>query len=231
MKGVKRDASAFQDLLKDYQYDQWRCSTLATAHAQQVHLVFNENYIPVPGSEEEEEFRLMNDFVYSVFANTLKTLKGAEFVKNHETDRDAQKVYIEIVKHYTKSTAATGRASELFKKITANTIPESRRDTLQSYIAKWSDWVREYSLLASTPMDSATMMVHFEHYVKDVPQLDTIKNNIEMFATTVSVVPTDEQIVLYESRATQVDNKASRDFRSRRSQQANMSERTSNMTT
>ena len=43
MKGVKRDASAFQDLLKDFQYDGWRRSTLATAHAQQVHLVFNKN--------------------------------------------------------------------------------------------------------------------------------------------------------------------------------------------
>jgi len=224
MKGVKRDASAFQDLSKDYQYDQWRRSTLATAHAQQVHLVFNDTYIPAPGSEEEEVFRLMNDFVYSVFANTLKTLKGAEIVKSHEADRDAQTVYAKLAKHYTESTAATGRATELFKKITANTIPESRRDTLQSYIARWSDWVREYNLLTSTTMDSRTMMVHFERYVESVPELDIIKTNIEMFATTHRVVPTSEQIALYESRATQIDNKASRNFRTRRSQQANMTE-------
>ena len=36
MKGVKRNASAFPELVKDYHFNLWRRNTLATAHAQQV---------------------------------------------------------------------------------------------------------------------------------------------------------------------------------------------------
>ena len=64
------------------------------------------------------------------------------------------------------------------------------------------------------------MLIHFENYISNVTQLETVKNDIEMFTATVGVVPTDRQIALYESRAAQVDNKAIRDSKTRRLLQA-----------
>ena len=64
MKGVKRDSSAFPDFKKDAEWDKFRRHCLATAHAQQVHEVFDPNYSAVTGSDEDKVFQLKKYHVY-----------------------------------------------------------------------------------------------------------------------------------------------------------------------
>ena len=120
----------------------------ATAHAQQVHEVFDPNYSAVTGSDEDQVFQLKKDYVYSMLATNLKTLKGMAIVKAHEHTRDAQKVFADLVDHYTTSITASTRAQVLFEKITVTTVPETRRDSLGKYITTFNDWIREYNLIS-----------------------------------------------------------------------------------
>ena len=77
MKGVKRDSSALPDFKKDAEWDKFRRHCIiATAHAQQVHEVFGPHYFVLAGSDEAKVFQLNMDFVYSMLATNLKTLKG-----------------------------------------------------------------------------------------------------------------------------------------------------------
>ena len=162
MKGVKRDPSAFPELskAKDAKWDKFRRHCLATAHAQQVHEVFDTNHSVLTGSDDATVYKLKKDFVYFMIVKNIKTLKGMEIVKDHEDTRDTQQVFADLVAHYTTSTPAPTRAHGLFEYITVNTIPENWRESLEKSINTWKDWVREYNLIATTKMDYATQLVH-----------------------------------------------------------------------
>ena len=68
MKGVKCYPSAFPDFKKDAEWDKFRQHhRIATAHAQQVHEVFDPCYSVSAGSDEAKVFKLKMDFVYSLF--------------------------------------------------------------------------------------------------------------------------------------------------------------------
>ena len=101
-----------------------------------------------------------------MLAKNLKTLKGAEIIKNHEDTRDSHRVFADLVAHchYTTSITASTRAQRLFEYITVTVIPENCRESLEKSINKWKDWVRECNTITTAPMNDATQLVHFQHY-------------------------------------------------------------------
>ena len=122
------------------------------AYAQQVHEVFDPSYSVPSGSDEAKVSMILKmDFVYSMLATNLNTLKGMEIAKAHEDTCDTQQVFADLVSHYTTSSMdASTRAQVLFEKITVFTVPETRREYLEKYITTWKDWVCEYNLVPPT---------------------------------------------------------------------------------
>ena len=161
MKGVKRDSSAFPDFKKDAEWDKFRRHCIATAHAQQVHEVFDPYYSVLADSDEAKVFQLKKDYVYSMLTTNLKTLKGMEIAKAHEFTRDTQQVFADLADHYTTSIAASTREQVMFEKITVTTVPETRRESLEKYITTFNDWIREYNLISPDKMNDKSRLIHF----------------------------------------------------------------------
>jgi hypothetical protein len=61
--------------------------------------------------------------MYAVFEDKLKTDKGKMLVSNYKTTRDAQRIYKELSKHATSSTAAQLSGDTLLKYITSARYP------------------------------------------------------------------------------------------------------------
>ena len=117
-------------------------------------------------------FQLKKDFVYSMLATNLKTLKGMAIGKAHEHTRDAQQVFADLVDHCTSSIASSTRAQVLFEKITVTTVPETRRESLEKCITTFNDWIREYNLISPDKMNDESQLIHFKHYTENVPELE-----------------------------------------------------------
>jgi hypothetical protein len=90
--------------------------------------------------------------MYSILIDRLQTENSQSIVRDHENDKDAQKIIAEVVACYEKS----------FSQITSMKIYSTRwKGTVRNFILNWVDKVREYHRLARTSYhvtDSANIM-------------------------------------------------------------------------
>ena len=95
-KSIKRDISYFTVLKDKKQFKSWHQNLLATAAAQDVEEVLDPSYKP-SNDEEAKLFIEKQKYMYLVDMTILKTDRGIVFVGQHETDRDAQKVFEKVI--------------------------------------------------------------------------------------------------------------------------------------
>jgi hypothetical protein len=88
--------------------------------------VLDADYKPVIATEIDL-FKEMQILIYAVSKDKLKTNKGKLLVSNYETGRDAQRIYKELTKHATSSTAAQLHGDTLLKYITSARYPGNWR--------------------------------------------------------------------------------------------------------
>ena len=69
-KGIKRDASLYPNLKDHRQWNNWNRAVLAQANTHDIQDVFDPNYVPTPG-EQEQLFREKNRFAYAVLNLSL----------------------------------------------------------------------------------------------------------------------------------------------------------------
>lgn len=205
-KGVKRDASAFPTLTKDYEFDDFWLKFKAIAKAQQVDKVLDPTYTPPAGSIEEDLLQRMNEFVYSVLTTHIQTTRGEQIVKDFEDTTDAQKACEKLVKHHMESIAATKRADKLFRDITSTSIPDVREYTYEKYISRFRGKVRQYNKIADTPMDAATELTHLKNYVSGHNGMKQVSTTANLMKAMVGK-PLDpgKYIELFEEQAQELD--------------------------
>lgn len=76
------------------------------------------NYIPSAVSDIEL-FKSQQTYMYSVLIDRLQTDSSQSILRDHEDDKDAQRITAEVVTYYEKSSMAKNRACTLFSKITS----------------------------------------------------------------------------------------------------------------
>jgi len=116
--GIKRDPSLFMTFRDGKLFDSWPCSTMALACAQDVAEILDPSHVPVT-QDDKDLFQEKQKYMFAVFDQTLLTDTGKALVCEHENDFDAQKIYLEIVKFYLKSTKASLDSSNLLSYITS----------------------------------------------------------------------------------------------------------------
>lgn len=79
-RGIKRDPTLFPVLKDEKQWDTWKRNTLAQAHAQNIQLVFDKNYVP-PTQEDKDLFKEQQKYVYSIFTLTPLSAPTAPHMK------------------------------------------------------------------------------------------------------------------------------------------------------
>lgn len=98
---IKRDPTIFMDLKDISQFDKWHRNNTSLSKIQDVDDVLNPKYKPI-SIGDQMIFTCKN--MYTVFDMTIKTDQGIDFVRQHEGDKDAQKVYEKIIEYYLRST-------------------------------------------------------------------------------------------------------------------------------
>ena len=91
-KGIKRDSSLYPTLKDQKHWNNWNRSVIAQAHAHDISEVFDTNYIP-SNEVEANLFQQKQIFAYSVLNKCVMTDQGKSYVREHESDFDAQSVY------------------------------------------------------------------------------------------------------------------------------------------
>jgi uncharacterized protein with FMN-binding domain len=132
------------------QWDTWQQSTLAQAKAQDVAEVLDTTYIPTL-AKDVALFGKKQEFMYAVLERTLQTDQGKAFVRQHEEDFDAQKIYSSLQDYSVKSTKASLDASKLLSYITSAKMGDGAwKGSAHAFILNWQDKLRIYKKQVST---------------------------------------------------------------------------------
>ena len=81
------------ELKNEKGWDEWKRITIPTIYSHSCENVINPKYVPRSHSDKCL-FREQQNFMYSVFVSILMTNMGRHYVRLHEKDRNAQKVWL-----------------------------------------------------------------------------------------------------------------------------------------
>jgi len=207
-KSTKRDQSKFKTFNEDYKWRSWQSHLTTQARAQGVSEILDPTYTP-PDAEESAVFDLMQDYMFAVFHECLKTTKGISIVRKHEASGNAQAVYKELVEHYTKSMAAENRATTLLDKISTKKIPNNGPVNYQAAMALFNSWVEDYNEVSDTPLSESQRLKYLRHYISDVPKLGAVSTQLEFLKIGLGKpLSADETASVVETMALQLDGTA-----------------------
>ena len=142
-KGIRRDPSAFP-ILKDIRFFlAWHRKFLGQIHAQDLANVANEAYQPNTVADRKL-FSLQNDYMYTVFLQTLLTDDTKKIVRDHEETRDAQKIYADLRRFVKASPDATIFINELTQFLATDKLDGRWRGTTKGYLTHWDQKMAQY---------------------------------------------------------------------------------------
>jgi len=142
--GIKCDIGQFSLLKDDSAWDNWNCSTVAQARAQDIIEVLDPLYTPKM-VDDMHLFLEKQKFMYAVFEKTLLTDKGKALVCQNQQSFDAQQIYKELSAYAMHSTKAAMTASSLLSYITGTNLGDGKwKGTTHAFILHWQDQIQKY---------------------------------------------------------------------------------------
>ena len=184
-RGIKRDPSLFPVLKEEKLNDTWHRSFANQARAQDVIQVLDPNYTP-SNAEEQELFDEKQKYIYAVLEQKVLTDRGKGFIREHENDYDAQKVYQKLVDHHLKSTKAMIDSSSILSYITSVRLGSGVwKGTTEAFIIHWENQVRLYErqMPMTDHFSDGQKRTMLENAVAPIDELRQIKNNADLEKT------------------------------------------------
>jgi hypothetical protein len=181
-QGIKRDPTLLPTLKEEKFNDTWHHSFATQACAQNVMEVLDPKYVPKT-TEEEELFDEKQKYVYAVLEQKILTDRGKGFVRNHEADYNARKVYQKLVKYHLRSTKALIDLSFILSYITSVRHGNGMwKGTTEGFIVHWENQVRLYERQVDkedyfSDVQKRTML---ENTVAPIDELRQIKSNADL---------------------------------------------------
>ena len=102
---IKLHKSEFETLKSESNWFHFRWVMESAARAQGIANVLDPNYVPST-AEEEELFRIQQNFLYSVLVQKVLIAKGIEIVESYHETADAQQAWKELCEYFPSSTHA-----------------------------------------------------------------------------------------------------------------------------
>ena len=218
-RGIKRDPTYFPTLKDERYNDTWHRSFAAQARAQDVHNVLDPNYKPST-TEAKDLFLEQQKYVYAVFEAKLQTDMGKKFVRDHESDFDAQEIYRKLVAHHTKSTKASMDSANLLSYITSARLGDGEwKGSTCGFIVHWQDNVRKYEKQVpdTDHFSDGQKRTMLQNAVAKIRDLRAVKEAADMERTrTGKELTYDEYVTLLLSNATSYDEQFKDKVRSKR---------------
>ncbi|CAJ1951055.1 unnamed protein product [Cylindrotheca closterium] len=100
-RSIRREPSSSPTFSNDKQWENYNRNLAAICCTYGLQNVLNHKYRPQT-VDEKDLFDRQQAFMYQVFTTTLLTNKGKQFVHEHQATFDAQKIYNQLAKAYTK---------------------------------------------------------------------------------------------------------------------------------
>ncbi|CAJ1951061.1 unnamed protein product [Cylindrotheca closterium] len=206
-RSIRREPSSFPTFSNDKQWENYNCNLAAICRTYGLQNVLNHKYSPQT-VDKKDLFDRQQAFMYQVFTTTLLTDKGKQFVHEHQATFDAQKIYNQLAKAYTKSVKADATATGLLRWIMTARLDDSWRNTHESFIIHWQEQVRKYHTLAdiSQRMPETQQHLLLEQALIAVPYLDEIQRLSRILEMqTGKAIIFDDYVTLVESAAQSYD--------------------------
>jgi len=181
-RGIKRDPSLFPTLKDEKYNDTWHRSFATQARAQDVSEVLDPTYKPST-QEQRDLFLEKQKYVYAVLESKVLTDRGKAFVREHETDFDAQAVYHKLTEHHLRSTKAQIDSSAILSYITSVRLGSGEwKGSTESFITHWLNQVRLYErqIDSADHFSDGQKRVMLENAVAPIQELRQVKNNADM---------------------------------------------------
>ena len=181
-RGIKRDSNLFP-VLKDEKFnDTWHRSFANQARAQDVMEVLDPLYVPET-TEHKELFNEKQKYMYAILEQKVLTDRGKGFVRDHEADYNAQKVYQKLVDHHLKSTKAMIDSSTIQSYITSVRLGNGMwKGTTEGFIIHWENQVRLYErqVPVTDHFSDGQKRTMLENAVAPIDELRQIKGNADL---------------------------------------------------
>ena len=143
---VKRDVLAYPKLNNIVDFPSWRVEFDALAIKDGFEDVLNNGYIP-NSIEKEQIFRLQNNFLYAVFATTLKATQARNIFHKHTDTHDAQAIYHQVVEEATRSARAHKQKTEHVKNLTMKKLDSSWKGSHDGFLIWFEQELIRYEAL------------------------------------------------------------------------------------
>ena len=175
---IKKDPASYPVLKDERSFDDWYRQTVSLANTHDLADVFNQNYVPA-GRDEQELFKVKQDFVFSFLVRCLQTDKGKSLIRENDADRDAQKVVRDLVEHHKKSTKSDLESQDkLLYLMTASigTAQSKWRGSASAFLHHWLEQLRSYedAIPAGAQLNDEQKRVFLQNAVKGVPKLAAV---------------------------------------------------------
>ena len=148
-RGIKRDKSHYKNLKDEFQWNDWKRSTVSTVYAHGCENILSQSYVPST-ADESVLFIEQQKFMYDVWVTILHTPMGKHFVRENEGTRDAQAVWRSYSNYMRTSTRADIQIEDLMTSLTSLRI--DTHGNAQKFILGWLDKLRVYEEL--TPLSA-----------------------------------------------------------------------------
>jgi hypothetical protein len=223
-KGIKRDPASFAILKDNKQWDSIRRTLTAQVEYQDVADIINPIYKPTL-QEDIELFAEKQKYMYSVFEKILQTDESKSIVRSHDHDRDAQKIYIELLQVMTLSTEALMASNNLLSYLTNAKISDGTwRGSSKSFVLSWVEKLRLYheTVLPTDHLSDNVQRTMLQNAVLGLDALRQVQVQTDLQqATTSGIVLTFTQYrSLLVNAATGHDSKGEKNTSNGRSRRA-----------
>ena len=144
---VKRDPNAYPELKEERYYDPWIRGVQALAEMHKVALVLKHDYVP-NGPDEIAAFADMQTFFWAVLVNKLKTPNGRQLIREHQEQRDSQKVFTALHEYEKLSLHAEHSSDALQEKLKALDLSKWP-GTYVSFLQHWHTSIYQWIEMAA----------------------------------------------------------------------------------
>jgi Reverse transcriptase (RNA-dependent DNA polymerase) len=193
-RGIKKDKDHYNEFKDEKHWDNFRRSVETTADTHGTSDILNGTFVPDPTDLNAVAlFQSKQRFMYSVWESKIKTDMGMSFVRNHETDRDAQAVWRELSAHQTTSTTGSILRQDLMAHLSTVKLDTSVwRGTHVGFIINFQDKLREFERLTPVADHYTDEMKRtlLEQAVSTIPALAQIKANCQLELVQGRAMPT-----------------------------------------
>ena len=141
-RGIERDISAYPTLKDEKYYESFKRSVLGTARAHDCEEILQPTFRPSSEADSLELFRLINDFMYSVFNKCLLSDIGKTIVRKHLDNMNAQRVWLEFATHMTTSSKGKAEKRRLHTYVTTTVLDKSWKGTTEQLILHFNEQFR-----------------------------------------------------------------------------------------